>query len=76
MVIGDVTFLWCDMFNSKDAVKRPLLVDHIKPRRQDRAGYMNALFDRMAKNDALWENVLPKSEVKSHIFETFRGKLN
>ena len=36
---------------------------------------MNALWDRiMAKNDALLEDVLPKSEVKSHIFETFTSK--
>ena len=27
MVIGDVRFLWHDIFNSKAAVKRPLLVD-------------------------------------------------
>ena len=41
---------------------------------KERAGNMNALCDRMAKNDALWENILP-TEVKSHIFETFREKL-
>ena len=36
---------------------------------------MNVLSDRMAKHDALWEDVLPKVQVKSHIFETLRGKL-
>ena len=71
MAIGDATFLWYDMFNSKAAVKRPLLVDYIKPCGKERAGNMNALWDRMAKNDALWECVLPKSKEKSHIFETF-----
>ena len=43
----------------------------MKPCGQERAGNMNALWDKMSKNDALWENVLLKLEVKSRIFETF-----
>ena len=62
------------MFNSKAAVRHPLLVDYVKPCAQEPAGNMNAIWERMAKNDALWEDVLPKLEVKSHIFETFKGK--
>ena len=73
MAICDATFLWY-MFNSKAVVKQPLLVDYMKPCGQERVGNMNALWDRMAKNDALWKDVLPKSKVKSHIFETLRGK--
>ena len=62
------------MCNSNAAVKRPLLVDYMKPCGQERVGNMNALWNRMATNNTMWENVLPKSEVKSHIFETFKGK--
>ena len=50
MVIGDATILWYDMFNSKAAVKWPMLVDYYEALW---AGNMNALWDRMAKNDAL-----------------------
>ena len=75
MVNGDATFLWCDMFNSKAAVKWPLLVDYTELCGQEKAGNMNALWDRMAKNVALWEEVLAKLEVKSHIFVTSWGKL-
>ena len=35
---------------------------------------MKALWDRMAKIMHCRKGVLPKSEVESHIFETFRGK--
>ena len=49
-------------------------VGHMKPGGRERTGNMNALWDRMAKNDALLEDVLLKSEVKSHFFETFRDK--
>ena len=54
------------MFDSRAAVKRPLLVDYMGLCGQERTENMNALWDRVAKNDALWENALPKSEVKSH----------
>ena len=64
MVIGDATCLWYDMFNSKAAVKQPLLVDYMKPCGQERAGNMNALWDRMANNNALWEDNLAKIESK------------
>ena len=43
-------------------------VDNMKPCGRERAGNMNALLDRMAKNDALREDVLPKSEVKKVIY--------
>ena len=42
---------------------------------QEKAGNMNALWDRMAEMMHCRKGVLPKSEVESHIFETFRGKL-
>ena len=50
----------------------------MRPRGDERAGNMNALWDRwdkIAKKIVpCRKDVLPKSEVESHIFETFRGK--